>query len=76
MDRYIYLGTVADKLQADIDARGVTYQDFSSVGVEIWKHNPSVAELNRITGQMAKLLQQLKISPDTIAPDDDGDDVL
>ena len=75
VDQYMTLWQIAATLRDDIDTRGVVYKDFSSVGVEMWKNNPSVSELNRITTQMAKLLQQLKISTDSVMSDDDDDEL-
>jgi len=42
---YMSLWDVKNDLLEDIKKRGVMYKDFSSVGIEMMKNNPSVREL-------------------------------
>lgn len=68
------LWDVKTKLSADIKNRGVTYKDFSSVGIEMQKNNPSVKELVMVNKQMLSLLKELGLSTDKVC--DAHDDKL
>lgn len=59
---YMGLWTVKTALLSDIKSRGVTYKDFSAVGIEMHKNNPSVKELVVVNKQMLSLLKELGIS--------------
>ena len=59
---YMGLWEVKTALLEDIKARGVTYKDFSSVGIEMQKNNPSVKELVMVNKQMLSLLKELGIN--------------
>ena len=74
VDRYMTLWDVSMQLEQDIRARGVTYTDKSSVGIDMWKNNPSVSELVKVTTQMTKLLTQMNLTVDNVVADDADDD--
>lgn len=74
-DKYVSLWRVAENLEADIEKRGVMYEDFSSVGIKMWKNNPSVNELTKTTSQMAKLLTQLDLSTNNVLTDGEDDEL-
>lgn len=59
---YMALWKIADDLKADIKTRGVVYKDFSSVGVEMMKNNPSTKELTMVNRQMLSILKELNLS--------------
>ena len=61
---YMALWAVKDKLVADIDGRGITYVDVSSVGVKMTKNNPSVKELIMVNKQMLMVLKELGLTTD------------
>jgi hypothetical protein len=62
IDKYMELWDIDAMLQDDIKRRGVTYEDSSSVGVKMWKRNPSVKERVIVNRQMLSILKQLKIT--------------
>lgn len=59
----------------DIKDRGVTYKDFSSVGVEMQKNNPSVKELVMVNRQMLSLLKELGLSAEKVAGGGEDDEL-
>lgn len=69
---YMALWDAKKSLIADIKARGVNYEDLSSVGVKMRKANPSVKELVMVNRQMLAIRKELGLS----AVCDDGDDEL
>lgn len=73
LNDYMILWETKNALAADIKKRGVVYQDVSSVGVEMWKNNPSVKELVMVNRQMLSILKELKLSTDEVGGgDEDG----
>ena len=62
VDDYMAFWVIEKKLVADIEARGVTYIDVSSVGVEMQKTNPSIKESVSVHRQMLTILEKLKLS--------------
>jgi len=68
---YLTLWDTKNSLAKDIKARGVVYRDVSSVGVEMYKNNPSVKELVMVNRQMLSILKELKLSTDDV---DGGED--
>lgn len=78
VEDYMRLYIIKNQLADDIEERGVVcrYQN----GKDQWgyKRNDSVGELNKVSAQMLKILQQLKIQPREIINtiDDDEDDEL
>lgn len=72
---YMSLWDVKNDLLEDIKKRGVMYKDFSSVGIEMMKNNPSVRELVGINRQMLSILKDLDINTKTVALFDDDDEM-
>ncbi|HHV04781.1 MAG TPA: hypothetical protein GXX64_12915 [Bacteroidales bacterium] len=72
---YMSLWDVKNDLLKDIKERGVMYRDFSSVGIEMMKNNPSVRELVGINRQMLSILKDLDINTKTVALFDDDDEM-
>jgi len=72
---YMSLWDVKNKLLKDIKTRGVMYTDYSSVGVEMQKNNPSVRELTGINRQMLAILKELDINTHTVRSPDDSDEM-
>lgn len=70
---YMSLWDVKNDLLKDIKERGVMYRDFSSVGIEMMKNNPSVRELVGINRQMLSILKDLDINTKTVALFDDDE---
>jgi len=66
VEDYMSLWDVKNKLIKDIENRGVMYKDFSSVGIEMQKNNPSVKELVGINRQMLAILKELDINTNTV----------
>ena len=72
---YMSLWDVKNDLLEDIKKRGVMYKDFSSVGIEMMKNNPSVRELVGINRQMLSILKDLDINTKTVALFNDDDEM-
>ena len=70
---YMGMWDVKQALSKDIKTRGVTYKDFSSVGVEMQKNNPSVKELVMVNKQMLSLLKELGLSTDKVRDAEDDE---
>lgn len=70
---YMSLWEVKNKLIKDIKTRGVMYKDYSSVGVEMQKNNPSVKELVGVNRQMLALLKELGLSTSSVTSVDDDE---
>lgn len=74
---YIKLAKVKDKLNTDIDKRGVNVKYNNGGGQIGYKKNDSVVELPKINKQMLMLLKELGLSPSLKiqkqAGDPDGD---
>lgn len=73
---YMGLWDLKSLLNEDIKARGVVYDDVSSVGVPMKKNNPSVKELVNVNKQMLTLLDKLGLNTSkckTEEPEGDGD---
>lgn len=71
IEDYMALWKIADDLKADIKTRGVVYKDFSSVGVEMMKNNPSTKELVMVNKQMTSLLKELDLTTTTCKVEED-----
>lgn len=71
IEDYMTLWKIADDLKADIKTRGVVYKDFSSVGVEMMKNNPSTKELVMVNKQMTSLLKELDLTTTTCKVEED-----
>ena len=72
---YMSLWDVKNDLLEDIKKRGVMYKDFSSVGIEMMKNNPSVRELIGINRQMLSILKDLDINTKTVALFNEDDEM-
>lgn len=74
VEDYMRLYIIKNQLADDVDARGVVckYQN----GKEQWgyKKNDSVSELSKVSVQMLKILQALKISPQDLKETVDEED--
>jgi len=75
VEDYMSLWDVKNDLLKDIKKRGVMYKDFSSVGIEMMKNNPSVRELVGINRQMLSILKDLDINTKTVALFNDDDEM-
>lgn len=75
VERYMTLWHVAIDLEEDIRKRRVVYKDKSSVGVDMWKNNPSVSELVKVTTQMSKLLTQMNLTVDNVLSESESDEL-
>ena len=62
IDDYMRMWDVKEKLSKDIRDRGVVYKDFSSVGIEMMKNNPSTKELLGVNRQMLSTLRELGLT--------------
>lgn len=62
IEDYMNMWETKRLLFEDIDKRGVTYQDFSNIGVEVMKNNPSVKEVLSVNKQMLAILRELGIT--------------
>lgn len=75
---YMSFWDIKVALIKDIKKRGVTYTDYSSVGVEMQKNNPSTKELVVVNKQMMSVLKDLGMNEPKLiaAAGDDGSDLL
>jgi phage terminase small subunit len=74
LNDYMGFWDVKNALLYDIKLRGVTYKDFSSVGIEMSKNNPSVKELVMVNRQMLSILKELGLGTANVRSGED--DVL
>ena len=72
---YMAMWDTKNDLIADIRDRGITFKDFSSVGVEMTKNNPSVKELVMVNRQMLTLLKELGLSTENAMGGEVDDDL-
>ena len=72
LEKYIKFTEIEDKLNADIDKRGVSIAWDNGGGQKGRKKNDSIAELTKVNAQKLKILDKLGIK----APEskDEGDD--
>lgn len=72
IEDYIFFVKVKDKLQKDIDKKGVRYTTMTGNGYETSKQNESVTNLIKVNAQMLKILQDLELkSPESETGDED-----
>ncbi len=70
---YMRLFRIKDKLQEDIDKRGVVYEGMNSSGFPVEKNNPSINDLVKVNRQMLMILKELDLSTETVPPpEEDG----
>lgn len=70
---YMGFWDVKNKLLEDIETRGVTFFDLSSVGVKMQKNNPSVKELVMVNRQMMSILKELGLSTANAATNEEDE---
>lgn len=70
---YMCLWENKNALQKDIKTRGVVYKDVSSVGVEMYKNNPSVKDQLAVNKQMLQILKDLSLNIPKEVEDDEDD---
>lgn len=75
LEDYMSLWATKNALVKDIKARGVVYQDMSSVGVPMQKNNPSVKELVMVNRQMLSILKELGLKPGVGGGEEDEDEM-
>ncbi len=73
LNDYMTLWDTKNLLAEDIENRGVVYKDKSSVGVEMFKNNPSVKELVMVNRQMLSILKELKLTTDEAGGGDEDE---
>lgn len=73
IDDYMGFWDVKNTLLADIETRGVTFSDLSSVGVKMQKNNPSVKELVMVNKQMMSILKELGLSTSNAAANEEDE---
>lgn len=71
VDDYMRLWTTKEMLLKDIKTRGIFFNDFSAQGKPMKKQNPSTKEVVAVSKQMLTILDQLGITTNNIAADDD-----
>ena len=75
IEDYLYLVELKERLQLDIDIRGIRYLTIGGNGFTTQKPNESVERLLKTNAQMLKILQDLDLK----APEEggeEGDDLL
>lgn len=72
---YMALWDIKNKLIKDIKDRGVMYKDYSSVGVEMQKNNPSTKELIAVSRQMLAILKDMAITTDGAKAGDEDEEM-
>ena len=72
LEKYVKFTEIEDRLNADIDKRGVSIEWNNGGGQRGFKKNDSIAELAKVNNQKIKILDKLGIK----APDskEDGDE--
>ena len=79
VEDYIYLVKLKEKLQQDIDEKGIRYKVKTGNGFIQRKPNESVVNILKVNNQMLKILQDLDLkAPDTPPTTEEGeeDDLL
>lgn len=71
---YMNLWENKNALQKDINSRGVVFKDRSSVGVEMFKNNPSVKDQLAVNKQMLQILKDLSLNV-PVEDEEDEDDL-
>lgn len=75
VDDYCELVKIKQKLQEDVNEKGVTITEYNVKGFEVHKTNPAVVEITKVTTSMLKILDSLGINADdNIKSDGDTDD--
>lgn len=72
VDQYMYCCKLVRKLRADINSKGVKYEETSSVGVKRKIQNPSIKDLVGVLREMENLLRNMGLTTDSVTlPEDD-----
>lgn len=74
IEDYLTLWDLKEELKKDIKKRGVVYEDNSSLGVPMWKNNPSTKELLMVNKQMLQILKDMEFKITNVG--DGGEDEL
>lgn len=64
---YMSFYEVKEKLEKDIEKRGVSYETMSASGYPVIKQNQSIKDLVAVNKQMLTLLEKLKMTTDKAA---------
>ena len=75
VDDYMKLYVIKNELADDIEERGVVCFYKNGKDQYGYKRNDSVGELNKVSAQMLKILNQLKIQPKEIVPQEEDDEL-
>ena len=73
IDDYCWFNSQLQKMKADVDEKGMTYQAISSSGKEYDKDNPSVIAALKYSQEMTKILANLKLNAENVIKSSDLD---
>lgn len=73
---YMALWDIKNKLIKDIKDRGVSVEWNNGGGQSGYKKNDSIAELNKTSAQMLKILNELGLKASSMGPADDPDEEM
>lgn len=73
LEKYIKFTKIEDKLNEDIDKRGVSVHWNNGGGQQGYKKNDSIAELTKVNNQKIKILDKLGIKAPESKEEGDGD---
>lgn len=76
IDDYVYYWSLKKKLITDIRAKGLRYEMINGNGVTVEKANESVANLQKTTATMLKILADLKLKEPVPEPENPTDGYL
>lgn len=76
IDDYVYYWSLKKKLITDIRAKGLRYETINGNGVTAEKANESVANLQKTTATMLKILADLKLKEPVPEPENPTDGYL
>ena len=76
IDDYVYYWSLKKKLITDIRAKGLRYETINGNGVTVEKANESVANLQKTTATMLKILADLKLKEPVPEPENPTDGYL
>lgn len=73
LEKYINFTKIEDKLNKDIENRGVSVKWDNGGGQKGQKKNDSISELTKVNAQKLKILDKLGIKAPELKDDGDGD---
>lgn len=73
LEKYINFTKIEDKLNKDIEDRGVSVKWDNGGGQKGQKKNDSISELTKVNAQKLKILDKLGIKAPELKDDGDGD---